>query len=98
RPLEINIINHYIRRCSRRTIAIEIEPRRIGDRKKYKDIEDYIIMLSYVNSNLQLELAFYRECFKYTIYFREAISKASQDLLHKCIISLVNKPNFKKVK
>jgi hypothetical protein len=58
--------------------------------KRSEDITQYIDFLNRRNGELRLEATFYRECFKHATKFKGKVIHISQDLLHKCIISLLD--------
>jgi hypothetical protein len=90
RPLEVNDIDHTIRCYGGRTIATDMEPIRMQHSKRPEDLTQYIDFLNRRNGELRLEATFYRECFTSTKKFEAKIVKISQDLLHECIIGLLD--------
>jgi hypothetical protein len=90
RPLEVNEVDHLVRCYGGRTIATDMEPSRMQHSKRNEDITQYIDFLNRRNGELRLEVTFYRECFKYAEKFKENVVEISQDLLHQCIIGLLD--------
>jgi hypothetical protein len=66
--------------------------------KRSEDITQYIDFLNRRNGELRLEATFYRECFQHTEKFKEKIVKISQDLLHECIIGLLDDTAFDEIR
>jgi hypothetical protein len=98
RPLETNGIDHIIRCYGGRTIAIEMEPRQMQNSKKSRNVVRYIDFLNRRNGELRLELTFYRECYRHAEMFQEKIAETSQDLLHACIIGLLDVMAFDEIR
>lgn len=94
RPLEANEIDHIIRCYGGQTIAIEMEPQCMQKSKQSRDAVQYIDFLNRRNGELRLELTFYRECYRHTEKFKQKITNISQDLLHACIIGLLDEMAF----
>jgi hypothetical protein len=90
RPFEVNEIDHVVRSYGGRTIATDMEPSRMQYAKRSEDITQYIDFLNRRNGELRLEVTFYRECFKYAEKFKENVVEISQDLLHECILGLLD--------
>jgi hypothetical protein len=90
RPIEVNDIDHAIRCYGGRTIATDMEPSRMHHSKRSEDITQYIDFLNRRNGELRLEATFYRECFQHAEKFKGTIVNLSQDLLHECIIGLLD--------
>jgi hypothetical protein len=67
-----------------------MEPGRMQHSKRFEDITQYIDFLNRRNGELRLEATFYRECFQHAEKFKEKIVRTSQDLLHECIIGLLD--------
>jgi uncharacterized protein YeeX (DUF496 family) len=63
-----------------------------------RDVIHYIDFLTRRNGELRLELTFYRECYRHAEKFKEKIAKTSQDLLHACIIGLLDVMAFDEVR
>lgn len=93
RPLEINPIDHIIRCYGGRTIALDMEPNYMNHAKRHKDW-----ILSQKNGEMRLEITFYRECFQHTEKFKDKITSLSQDLLHECIIGLLDTTSFEEIR
>jgi hypothetical protein len=98
RPLETNSIDHIVRCYGGRTIAIEMEPRHMQQSKQSRGVVRYIDFLNRRNGELRLELAFYRECYQHAENFKGKISETSQDLLHACIIGLLDEMAFDEIR
>jgi hypothetical protein len=94
RPLDINNIDHIVRCYGGQTIAIEMEPWHMQKSKQSRDVVQYIDFLNRKNGELRLELTFYRECFRHAEKFKDNIAGISQDLLHECIIGLLDDVAF----
>jgi hypothetical protein len=62
--------------------------------KQLEDITSYIDFLNRRNGELRLEATFYRQCFEHAEKLKERIVETSQDLLHACIIGLVDNTAF----
>lgn len=91
-PLEVNDIDHAVRFCGRRTLALEMDPLYLEQFKQdsLKDIEYLTRRLG----DLRLEAVFYRECFQHSQMFKDAVSSLAQELLHQCIIGLLRSASF----
>jgi hypothetical protein len=98
RPLEANAIDHIVRCHGGQTIAIEMEPRHMQKSKQSRDVVQYIDFLNRKNGELRLELTFYRECYRHAEKFREKIGIVSQDLLHACIVGLLDEAAFDEIR
>jgi hypothetical protein len=98
RPLEINPIDHIIRCYGGQTMAIGMEPRHMQKSKQSGDVVHYIDFLNRRNGELRLELTFYRECYRHAEKFKEKIAETSQDLLHTCIIGLLDEMDFDEIR
>jgi hypothetical protein len=98
RPLEINNIDHIVRCYGGQTIAMEMEPRHMQKSKQSRDVVHYIDFLNRRNGELRLELTFYRECYRHAEKFKEKIAGISQDLLHECIIGLLDDLAFDEIR
>lgn len=98
RPLEVNDIDHTIRCHGGRTVATDMEPSRMFHSKRSEDIVQYIDFLNRRNGELRLEVTFYRDCYSYSEKFKETIAKISQDLLHECIIGLLDDTAFDEIR
>ncbi|CAN9212164.1 unnamed protein product [Alternaria alternata] len=66
--------------------------------KQPRDVVQYINFLNRRNGELRLELTFYQEYYQHAEKFKDKISTISQDLLHACIVSLLNKTAFNEVR
>lgn len=66
--------------------------------KRSEDMTQYIDFLNRRNGELRLEVTFYRPCFQNSERFRESIAELSQDLLHECIIGLLDDTAFEEVR
>jgi hypothetical protein len=97
RPIEINNIDHIVRCYGGQTIAIEMEPQHMQKSKQSRDVVQYIDFLNQKNGELRLELTFYQECFRHAEKFKERITGISQDLLHECIIGLIDNVAFDEI-
>lgn len=75
-----------------------MEPRHMQQSKQSRDVVRYIDFLNRRNGELRLELAFYRECYRYAEKFKGKISETSQDLLHACIIGLLDEMAFDEIR
>jgi hypothetical protein len=98
RPLETNSIDHIVRCYGGQTIAIEMEPWRMQKSKQSRDVVHYVNFLNRRNGELRLELTFYRECYRHAEKFKEKIAEISQDLLHACIIGLLDEMAFDEIR
>jgi hypothetical protein len=98
RPLEINTIDHIIRCYGGRTIALDMDPNYMDHGKRREDSIHYINFLNKKNGELRLEITFYRECFQHAEKFKDKINSLSQDLLHECIIGLLDKTSFEEIR
>jgi hypothetical protein len=98
RPLETNSIDHIVRCYGGQTIAIEMEPRYMHKSKQSRDVVHYMDFLNRRNGELRLELTFYRECYRHAEKFKEKIAGISQDLLHACIIGLLDEIAFDEIR
>jgi hypothetical protein len=98
RPFEVNNIDHAIRCYGGRTIATDMEPDRMQHSKRSEDITQYIDFLNRRNGELRLEATFYRKCYQNAEKFRDNIAKISQDLLHECIIGLLDDTAFDEIR
>jgi hypothetical protein len=98
RPLETNSIDHIVRCYGGQTIAIEMEPQHMQKSKQSRDVVHYINFLNRRNGELRLELTFYRECYRHAEKFKEKIAEISQDLLHACIIGLLDEMAFDEIR
>jgi hypothetical protein len=98
RPLEANAIDHMVRCYGGQTIAIEMEPRYMQKSKQPRDVVQYIDFLNRRNGELRLELTFYRECYRHAEKFKDKIGTISQDLLHACIVGLLDETAFDEVR
>jgi hypothetical protein len=98
RPLETNSIDHIVRCYGGQTIAIEMEPRYMQNSKQPRDVVHYIDFLNRRNGELRLELTFYRECYRHAEKFKDEIAEVSQDLLHACIIGLLDEAAFGEIR
>ncbi|KAF1967666.1 hypothetical protein BU23DRAFT_583702 [Bimuria novae-zelandiae CBS 107.79] len=98
RPLEINPIDHIIRCYGGRTIALDMEPNHMGHAKRHEDWIQYINFLNQKNGDLRLEITFYRECFQHAEKFKDKINSLSQDLLHECIIGLLDTTSLEEIR
>ena len=97
-PLEANNIDHIVRCYGGRTIAIDMEPHYMQKSKQPGDVVDYIDFLNRRNGELRLELTYYRESYRHTEKFKEKISEISQDLLHACIVGLLDEKAFDEIR
>src|SRR5262245_58914740 len=98
RPLEINEIDHIIRCYGGRTIALEMEPGHMRKSKQSEPPVQHIDYLNHRNGELRLEATFYRECFKNAEQFKAKVAMLSQDLLHECIIRLLDDTAFEEIR
>ncbi|KAF2818097.1 hypothetical protein CC86DRAFT_399403 [Ophiobolus disseminans] len=98
RPLEVNNIDHIIRCYGGRTIANDMEPNRMQHSKRSEDLTQYIDFLCRRNGELRLETTFYRKCFENAEKFKEKVVEISQDLLHQCIIGLLDDAAFDEIR
>lgn len=98
RPFETNSIDHIVRCYGGQTIAVEMEPQHMQKSKQSRDIFHYIDHLNRRNGELRLELTFYRECFRHAEKFKGKIAETSQDLLHACIIGLLDEMAFDEIR
>ncbi|OAL56164.1 hypothetical protein IQ07DRAFT_608278 [Pyrenochaeta sp. DS3sAY3a] len=98
RPLEINSIDHIIRCYGGRTVASEMDPGYMQHSKRPEDLAQYISYLNRRNGELRLEITFYRQCFEHSQALREKLSSLSQDLLHECIIGMLDDAAFEDIK
>jgi hypothetical protein len=62
----------------------------LRSKQSSRDVVHYIDFLNRRNGKLRLELTFYRECYRHAEKFKERIAETSQDLLHACIIGLLD--------
>lgn len=65
--------------------------------KQSRDAVQYIDFLNRRNGELRLELTFYRECYRHTEKFKQKITDISQDLLHACIVGLLDEMAFNEI-
>jgi hypothetical protein len=99
RPLETNSIDHEVRRYGGQTIAMEMEPQHMQKSKQSsRDVVHDIDFLNRRNGELRLELTFYRECYRHAEKFKKKIAETSQDLLHACIIGLLDIMAFDEIR
>jgi hypothetical protein len=98
RPLETNTIDHIVRCYGGQTIAIEMEPQYMQKSKQSRDLVHYIDFLNRRNGELRIELTFYRECYQHAEKFKGKIAETSQDLLHACIIGLLDEMAFDEIR
>jgi len=66
--------------------------------KQSGDMAQYIDFLNRKNGELRLELTFYRECHQHAEKFRDKIGTISQDLLHACIVGLLDEAAFDEIR
>jgi hypothetical protein len=66
--------------------------------KQSRDVVQYIDFLNRRNGELRLELTFYRECYQHAEKFKQKISGISQDLLHACIVGLLDDMAFDEIR
>jgi regulator of replication initiation timing len=71
-------------------MALEMDPQYMHASKRLQSIHQHVEHLSRKNGQLRLEVAFYRECFQHAERFKDTVTQLSQDLLHECIIGLLN--------
>ena len=98
RPLEVNEIDHALRRYGGSTIALEMEPTHMEHAKRRENSQEYLDSLSWQNGQLRLEITFYRECFQHAEQFKDQVYGLSQNLLHECIIGLLDDAAFDEIK
>lgn len=98
RPLEANTIDHIVRCYGGRTIAIDMEPHYMQKSKHSGNVVDYIDFLNRRNGELRLELTYYRESYRHAEKFKEKIAEISQDLLHACIVGLLDEMAFDEIR
>ena len=98
RPLEVNEIDHALRRYGGSTVALEMEPMQMEHSKRRENIQQYLDSLSRKNGQLRLEITFYRECFKQAERFKDQVYGLSQNLLHECIIGLLDDAAFDEIR
>jgi hypothetical protein len=98
RPLEVNEIDHALRHYGGSTIALEMEPTHMEHSKRREDTQQYLDSLSRQNGQLRLEITFYRECFKHAERFKDQVYGLSQNLLHECIIGLLDDAAFDEIR
>lgn len=98
RPLETNPIDHIIRCYGGRTIALDMEPNYMDHAKRHEDLIQHINSLHKENGELRLEITFYRDCFQHAERFKDRIKSLSQDLLHECIIGLLDTTSFEEIR
>jgi hypothetical protein len=91
-------LDHIVRCYGGQTIAMEMEPRHMKKSKQSRDVVHYIDFLNRRNGELRLELTFYRECYRHAEKFKEKIAGISQDLLHECIIGLLDDLAFDEIR
>jgi hypothetical protein len=75
-----------------------MEPHYMQKSKQSGDVVDYIDFLNRRNGELRLELTYYRESYRHTEKFKEKISEISQDLLHACIVGLLDEKAFDEIR
>ena len=66
-----------------------MEPHHMQKSKQSEDVTHYIDFLNRRNGELRWELTYYRESYRHTEKFKEKIAEISQDLLHTCIVGLL---------
>lgn len=96
--LEVNEIDDFVRRHSGTTIALEMSASRTHSSKRQEDTLEHFYYLSRTNGELRAELLFYRQCFANAERFKHKVEKQAQDLLHECIIALVDKVDLENIR
>jgi len=96
--LEVNAIDELVRCHGGITLALEMNPSTMAKGKRHRSTTKHIHDLSRRNGELRAELSFYRDCYGHAEKFKDIVQFNSQELLHECIVSIIDSPDLERIR